>query len=160
MWKRLWRSCVRSALPRTWETRLWAEAMNYACELSNRCTKTSLNPGVSPYELWVGHRPTFDQLIPFETVGYLWRPKPEHNLAPRGAMCIMLGIDTNYLRRTLRGRDLTTGQVTMRQAIIWHPTGGAGEAVSSDTATKGGGGGGDTGIIRRDSRKPPTLRPR
>ena len=54
--------------------RLWAEAMNYACEMSNRCTTTSLNPGVSPYEHWVEHRPTFDHLIPFGTIGYLRRP--------------------------------------------------------------------------------------
>ena len=120
--------------------RLWAEAMNYACEMSNRCTTTSLNPGVSPYELWVGHRPTFDHLIPFGTIRYLRRPKPEHKLAPRGAKCIMLGIDTNYPRQTFRVRDLTTGQVVMRQAIIWHPTADAGEAVSRNTATKGGGG--------------------
>ncbi|CAM9469911.1 unnamed protein product [Ascophyllum nodosum] len=72
--------------------------MNHACEMSNRCTTTSLSPDVSPYELWVGHRPTFDHLIPFGTVGYLRRPKPEHKLAPRGAKCIMLGIDTNYPR--------------------------------------------------------------
>ena len=32
----------------------------------------------------------------------------------------------------------------MRQAIIWHPIADAGEAVSSDTATRGGGGGGAT----------------
>ena len=51
--------------------RLWAEAMNYVCKMSNRCTTTSLNLGVSPYELWLGHRPTFDHLIPFETGGYL-----------------------------------------------------------------------------------------
>ena len=94
--------------------RVWAEAMNYACEMSNRCTATYLNPGVSPYELWVGHRPTFDKVIPFETVGYLRRSKPEHKLALRGAKCIILGIDTNYPRRTFRLRDLTTGQVTMR----------------------------------------------
>ena len=25
--------------------RLWAETMNYACEMSNRCTTTSLNSG-------------------------------------------------------------------------------------------------------------------
>ena len=48
--------------------RLWAEAMNYVCEMSNRCTATSLNPGVSPYELWVGHRLTFHYLISFGTV--------------------------------------------------------------------------------------------
>ena len=96
---------------------LWAEAMNYACEMSNHCTTTYLNPGVSPFKRWVGHRLTFDYLIPFGTVGYLRRPKPEHKWAPRGAKCIMLGIDTNDPRRTFRVRDLTTGQVIMRQAI-------------------------------------------
>ena len=68
------------------------------------------------------------------------RPKPENKLAPRGAKCIMLGIDSNYPRRASRIRDLTTGQVTMRQAIIWHPTADAGEAVSRNMATRGGGG--------------------
>ena len=119
--------------------RFKVEAMNYACEMSNRCTTTSLNPGVSPYELWVGHWPTFDHPIPFGTVGYLRRPKPEHKLAPRVAKFIMLGIDTNYPRRTFRVRDLTTCQVIMRQAIIWHPTADTGEVVSSNTATNGGG---------------------
>ena len=113
--------------------------MNYTYEMSNRCTTTSLNPGVSPYKLWVGHRPTFDHLIPFGTVGYLRRPKPEHKLAPCGAKFIMLGIDTNYPRRTFRVRYLTTGQVIIRQAIIWHPTADAGEAGSSNPVTKGGG---------------------
>ena len=51
--------------------RLWAEAMNYACEMSNRCTIASLNSVVSPYELWVGHRPMFDHLIPFGVVEHL-----------------------------------------------------------------------------------------
>ena len=120
--------------------RLWAGAMNYACKMSNRCTTTFPNPGVFPHELWVGHRPKFDHLIPFGTVGYLQRPKPEHKLAPRGAMCIMLGVDTNYPRRTFRTRDLTTDQVITRKAIIWHPTADAGEEVSSATATRGGGG--------------------
>ena len=69
----------------------------------------------------------------------------------------MLGIDSNFQRRTFRVRDLIAGQVTMRQAIICPPTADAGEAVSSDTATKGGGGG-DTGITRLDSRKPLTTR--
>ena len=54
----------------------------------------------------------------------------------------MLDIDTSYLRQTFSVRDLTTGEVIMRQATIWHPTTDAGEAVSSDTVTKGGGGGG------------------
>ena len=53
----------------------------------------------------------------------------------------MLDIDTSYLRQTFRVRDLTTGQVIMHQATIWHPTAGAWEAVSSDTVTKRRGGG-------------------
>ena len=73
--------------------RFWAEAMNYAFEMSNRCTATSLNPGVSPYELWLEHRPTFDHPIPFGTARFLRRLKPEHTSAPRGAKYIMLGID-------------------------------------------------------------------
>ena len=142
--------------------RLWAEAMNCAGEMSNRCTTTFLNPGVSPYGFWVGHRPTFDNLIPFGTVGYLRQPKPENKLALRGAKCIMLGIDTNYPRRTFRVRDLTTGRVIMCQAImcqaiILRPTAGAGETVSRNTATRGGRG--DTGITHRDPRKSPTTRP-
>ena len=98
--------------------RLWAEVMNYACEMSNRCTAVSLNPGVFPYQLWVGHRPTFYHLIPFGTVGCLRRPTPAHKVARRGARCIMLGIDINYPRRTFRVRDLTTGQVIIREANI------------------------------------------
>ena len=58
-------------------------------------------------------------------------------MAPRGAKCIVLDIDTNYPRRTFRIRDLTTGQVIMRQATIWHPT--AEKAISR--RLKGGGGG-------------------
>ena len=137
--------------------RLWTEAMNDACEMSKRFTTTSLNPGVFPYELWVGHRLTFDHLISFGTVGYLRRSKHEHKLAPRGVNCIMLGIDTNYPRRTFRVRDLTTDEVVMLQAIIWDLTADVGEAVSSDTATRGGGR--DTDNICRDSRKLPTARP-
>ncbi|CAM9643997.1 unnamed protein product [Ascophyllum nodosum] len=87
--------------------RLWAEAMNCACKMSNRCTTTSLNPGVSPYELWVGHRPTFDHGIPFGTVGYMRRPKPEQKLAPHRAKCI----DTNYPRRVFRRVEHETGRV-------------------------------------------------
>ena len=52
---------------------------------------------------------------------------------------MVLDIDTNHPRRTFRVRDLTTGQVIMRQATIWHLTADAGETVSSDTATRGGG---------------------
>ena len=39
----------------------------------------------------------------------------------------------------LQDKTVAHVQVVMRQAIIWRPRTGAGEAVSSDTATKGGG---------------------
>ena len=93
--------------------RLWAEVMNYACEMSNRCTTTSSTP-LSPHTNSGSDTGPFDHLIPFGTVGYLQRPKPGHKLAPRGAKFIMLGIDTNYPRRTFHVLDLTTGQVVMR----------------------------------------------
>ena len=137
--------------------RLWAEAMNYACEMSNSCTTISLKPGVFPYEVWVGHRPTFDHLILFGIDGYLRRPKPEHKWTLRGAKCIMLDTDTTYPRRTFHIRDLTTGQVIKRQAIIWHPTADARQGVSINTVSKRGGR--NTGITHRDPRKHPTTRP-
>ena len=86
---------------------LWAEVMNHACKMSNGCLTISLNPGVSPYELWVERWSTFDHLIPFGTVGYLRRPKTKHKLAPRGAKWIIPDIDTNYPRRVFRVRNLT-----------------------------------------------------
>ena len=51
----------------------------------------------------------------------------------------MLDIDTNSPQRTFRVRDLTTGQVAMRQAIIWNATADAEGAVTRNTATKGEG---------------------
>ena len=89
--------------------------------MSNRCVTSFLDRGVSPYELWYVHRPTFDNILPFGTLGYMRRPQPEHELAPRGAKCIMLGLASDCPRDTFRVRDLTTDQVVHRQAITWHP---------------------------------------
>ena len=58
--------------------------------------------------------------------------------APHRAKCIVLDIDSTYPRRTCRVRDLTTGQVTIHQAIIWRPTADAGEEVFRNMVTKGG----------------------
>ena len=107
--------------------RLWAEAMGYACEVSNRCVTSSLDRGVWPYELWYGRRPTFDNIPPFGTLEYMRRLQPEHKIAPRGAKCIMVGPTIGYPRGALRVRDLTTGQVVMRHAINWHPPAVVGE---------------------------------
>lgn len=37
--------------------RLWAEAMNYACDMSNRCVATFIDQVIFPYELR-NRRPT------------------------------------------------------------------------------------------------------
>ena len=106
--------------------------MAYACDMWNRCTTSSLDSGTSPYELWYGRRPTFDNILPFGTVGYLRRSRPKHKLAPRGAKCIMLGLAPDCPRDTFRVRDLTTGQINNRQAVTWHPpTGGEGNTPQS-----------------------------
>ncbi|CAM9940558.1 unnamed protein product, partial [Ascophyllum nodosum] len=38
--------------------RLWAEALNYACDMSNMCVASSLEGGTSPYEKWYGREPS------------------------------------------------------------------------------------------------------
>ena len=50
--------------------RLWAEAMAYACDMSNKCVTDSLDHDKTPYEMWHGRLPAFDTLLPFGTVGY------------------------------------------------------------------------------------------
>ena len=50
--------------------RLWAEALNYACDMSNMCVTSSLEGGTSPYEKWYDRNPSLQHLQPFGTVGY------------------------------------------------------------------------------------------
>ena len=83
--------------------RRWAEAMNYACDMSNIYVTTSIDQGISPFELWYGRPPSFDGLLPFGTVGYMKRLTPAHKLAPRGAnKCILLGTSANHSHNTFR----------------------------------------------------------
>ena len=55
--------------------RLWAEAMAYACDMSNKCVADSLDHDKTPYEMWHGRLPAFDTLLPFGTMGYPARGK-------------------------------------------------------------------------------------
>ena len=50
--------------------RLWAEALNYACDMSNMCVTSSLEGGTSPYDEWYGRKPSQRHLKQFGTVGY------------------------------------------------------------------------------------------
>ena len=124
--------------------RLWAEAMAYACDMSNKCVTDSLDHDKTPYEMWHGRPPAFDTLLPFGTVGYRRVEKPAHKLASRGAKCILLGtagphdISDHRPRGTFRVRDLTTGALIWRQAVTWHPAAGAGGDIPLAAATGGG----------------------
>ena len=42
--------------------KLWAQAMLFACDVTNRSVTTSRDGGKSPYELWFGKFPTADHL--------------------------------------------------------------------------------------------------
>ena len=124
--------------------RLWAEAMAYACDMSNKCVTDSLDLDKTPYEMWHGRPPAFDILLPFGTAGYRRVEKPAHKLASRGTKCILLGIagphDVNDHRPhgTFRVRDLTTGAIIWRQAVTLHPAAEAGGDVPLAAATGGG----------------------
>ena len=50
--------------------KLWAQAMRFAGDVTNKSVTTSTDGGKSPYELWFGKFPTADHLRPFGAVGY------------------------------------------------------------------------------------------
>ena len=124
--------------------RLWAEAMAYACDISNKCVTDSLNHDKTPCEIWHDRPPAFDTLLPFGTVGYRRVEKPAHKLASREAKCILLGtanshdVNDHRPRGTLRVRDLTAGAIIWRQAVTWPPAAGAGGDIPLAAATGGG----------------------
>ncbi|CAN0335182.1 unnamed protein product, partial [Ascophyllum nodosum] len=100
---------------------LWAEALNYACDMSNMCVTSSLEGGTSPYEKWYGRKPSLQHLQPSGTVGYARKRKRAHKLAPRGEQCVMLGIAHNHPRDTVKVLVVQTGQIVTRQNVSWHP---------------------------------------
>ena len=82
--------------------KLWAETLNYACDMSNMCVASSFEGGTSPYEKWYGRKPSLQHLEPFGTVGYARKGTRAHKLAPRGEQCVMLGIAHNHPRDTVK----------------------------------------------------------
>ena len=82
--------------------KLWAEALNDVCDMSNMCVASSLEGVPSPYEKWYGRKPSLQHLEPFGTVGYARKGKRAHKLAPRGEQCVMLGIAHSHPRDTVK----------------------------------------------------------
>ena len=101
--------------------RLWAEAKNYACDMSNMCATSSREGGTLSYEKWYDNKPSLQHVRPFGTVGYARNGKRTNKLAPKGEKCIMLGLAHNPLRDTVMVLIVRSGEVDHRQNISWHP---------------------------------------
>ena len=109
---------------------LWAEALNYACDITNMCVTSSLEGGTSPYEKWYGRKPSLQHLQPFRTVGYARKGKRAHRLATRGEQCVMLGIAHNHPRDMVKVLVVQTGQIVNHQNVSWHSETAPGEPIS------------------------------
>ena len=81
--------------------KLWAQAMLFACDVTNRSVTTSTDGGKSPYELWFGKFPTADHLRPFGAVRYARQSVREHKMAPKGEKCAFMGIPRNFSTGTV-----------------------------------------------------------
>ena len=97
--------------------KLWAQAMLFACDVTNKSVTTSTDGGKSPYELWFGKFPTADHLRPFGAVGYARRSVREHKMAPKGEKCVFMGIPRNFPTGTVSVLLVRTKNIVERQAV-------------------------------------------
>ena len=99
--------------------KLWAQAMLFACDVTNKSATTSTAEGKSPYELWFGKAPVPDHLRPFEAVGYARRSVSEHKMTSRGNKCAFMGIPRNFPSGTVIVLLVKTREIVERQAVQW-----------------------------------------
>ena len=131
--------------------RLWAQAMLFACDVTNKSLTTSTDGGKSPYELWFGTFPTADHLRPFGVVGYARRSVRKHKMAPKRDKCVFRGIPRNLPTGTVSVLLVRTRKIVERQAVQWvdghKKTGGDGPG-SDDRGMKSPG---DGTIVERET---------
>ena len=122
--------------------KLLAQAMLFACDVTNKSVTTSTDRGKLPYELWVRNFPTADHLRPFGAVGYARQGVREHKMAPKGEKCVSTGIPRNFPTGTVNVLLVRTRNIVERQAVQWidgpKTTGGDGTG-SDDRGTKSAG---------------------
>ncbi|UYV71371.1 FHDC1 [Cordylochernes scorpioides] len=76
------------------QPRFWAEALNTFTYTKNRC-EHALTKGVSPMELWSGHKPSVRHFKIFGSLAYVHVPKIKRNkLQPKANSGIMVGYAT------------------------------------------------------------------
>ena len=114
--------------------KLWAQAMLFACDDTNKSVTTLMDGGKSPYELWFGKFPTADHLRPFGAVGYERQSVREHKMAPKGEKCVFMGIPRNFPTGTVSVLLVRTRNIVERQAVQWidGPKKTGGDGTGSD----------------------------
>ena len=114
--------------------KLWAQAMLFACDVTNQSVTTSTDGGKSLYELWFGKFPTVDNLRPFGAVGYARRGVREHKMAPKAEKCVFIGIPRNFSTGTVSVLLVRTINIVKRQAVQWvdGPKKTGGDGTGSD----------------------------
>ncbi|CAN0391894.1 unnamed protein product [Ascophyllum nodosum] len=124
--------------------KLWAQAVLFACDITNKPVTTSTDGHKSPYELWFGKFPTADHLRPFGAVGYARQKLREHKMVPKGEKCVFMGIPHNFPTGTVSVLLVRTRKIVERQAVQWvdgpKKTGGDGTG-SDDRGMKSAGDG-------------------
>ena len=99
--------------------KLWAQAMLFACEVTNKSVTTSTDGGKSSYELWFGKFPIADHSRQFGAVGHARRSVREHKMAPKGEKCVFMGIPRNFPTSTVSVLLVSTRKIVERQAVQW-----------------------------------------
>ena len=124
--------------------KLWAQAMLFACDVTNKSVTTSMDGGKSLYELSFGKFPTADHLRPFGAVKYARRGVREHKMAPTGDKCVLMGVPCNFPTGTVSVLLVRTRKIVERQVVQWvdgpKKTGGDGTG-SDDRCMKSAGDG-------------------
>ena len=114
--------------------KLWAQAMLFACDVTNKSVTTSTDGGKSMYEPWFGKFLTADHLRPFGAVGYARRSVCGHKMAPKGENCVFMGIPRNFPTGTVSVLLVRTRKIVERQAVQWvdGPKKTGGDGTGSD----------------------------
>ena len=133
--------------------KLWAQAVLFACDVTNKSVTTSTDGGKSPYELWFGKFSTAVQLRPFGAVGYARRNVCEHKMAPKEEKCVFMGIPRNFPTGTVSVLLVRTRKIVERQAVQWidgpKKTGGDGTRCDDRDMKSAG----DETIVERGTRQ-------
>ena len=124
--------------------KLWAQAMLFACDVTNKSVTTSTDGGKSPYGLWFRKFPPADHLRPFGAVGYARRSVREHKMAPKEKKCVFMGIPRNFPTGKVSVLLVRTRKIVERQAVHWidgHKKTGCDGTGSDDRSMKSAGDG-------------------